>query len=94
MVPGLVKCGCHFEEPVVVDHHGLTPDGHPRVVPRKGCTLCRGSGQTTRRRLMAGSLGGVLFLAESVSVRLIVASLLILGGIFLAIFGKAKLTIP
>jgi len=36
--------------------------------------------------------GGVLFLAESVSVRLIVSSLLILGGIFLAIFGKAKLT--
>lgn len=38
--------------------------------------------------------GGVLFLAESVSLRLIVSSLLILGGIFLAIFGKAKLTNP
>jgi drug/metabolite transporter (DMT)-like permease len=36
--------------------------------------------------------GGVLFLAESVSLRLIVASLLILGGIFLAIFGKARLS--
>ena len=36
--------------------------------------------------------GGVLFLAESVSMRLIVSSLLILGGIFLAIFGKAELT--
>lgn len=35
--------------------------------------------------------GGVLFLAESVSLRLIVSSLLILGGIFLAIFGKSKL---
>ena len=34
--------------------------------------------------------GGVLFLAESVSLRLIVSGLLILGGIFLAIFGKAK----
>ena len=36
--------------------------------------------------------GGVLFLAESVSMRLIVSGLLILGGIFLAIFGKAKLS--
>lgn len=35
--------------------------------------------------------GGVLLLAEAVSLRLIVAGLLILGGIFLAIFGKAKL---
>ena len=35
--------------------------------------------------------GGVLFLAESVSLRLIVSGLLILGGIFLAVFGKAKL---
>ncbi len=35
--------------------------------------------------------GGVLFLAESVSLRLIVSGLLILGGIFLAIFGNAKL---
>jgi drug/metabolite transporter (DMT)-like permease len=35
--------------------------------------------------------GGVLFLAESVSSRLIVSGLLILGGIFLAIFGNAKL---
>ncbi len=38
--------------------------------------------------------GGVLFLAESVSLRLIVSSLLILGGIFLAIFGKAKPSKP
>jgi len=38
--------------------------------------------------------GGVLFLAESVSLRLIVSSLLILGGIFFAIFGKAKLSAP
>ncbi len=36
--------------------------------------------------------GGVLFLAESVSMRLIVSGLLILGGIFLAIFGETKLT--
>jgi drug/metabolite transporter (DMT)-like permease len=36
--------------------------------------------------------GGVLLLSESVSLRLIVSSLLILGGIFLAIFGKAKLS--
>lgn len=35
--------------------------------------------------------GGVLLLAESVSLRLIVSGLLILGGIFLAIFGKTKL---
>ena len=35
--------------------------------------------------------GGVIFLAESVSVRLIFSGLLILGGIFLAIFGKSKL---
>ena len=34
--------------------------------------------------------GGILLLAESVSLRLIVSSLLILGGIFLAIFGKTK----
>lgn len=34
--------------------------------------------------------GGVLFLTESVSLRLILASLLILGGIFLALFGKVK----
>lgn len=34
--------------------------------------------------------GGVLFLSESVSLRLIVASLLILGGIFLAVFGKTR----
>jgi drug/metabolite transporter (DMT)-like permease len=36
--------------------------------------------------------GGVLFLAESVSLRLIISGLLILGGIFLAIFGKAGFT--
>jgi drug/metabolite transporter (DMT)-like permease len=35
--------------------------------------------------------GGILLLAESVSLRLIVSGLLILGGIFLAIFGKTKL---
>ena len=35
--------------------------------------------------------GGILFLSESISLRLIVSSLLILGGIFLAIFGKSKL---
>ena len=35
--------------------------------------------------------GGVIFLAESVSVRLIFSGLLILGGIFLAIFSKSKL---
>jgi drug/metabolite transporter (DMT)-like permease len=35
--------------------------------------------------------GGVFFMAESVSFRLIASSSLILGGIFLAIFGKAKL---
>jgi len=38
--------------------------------------------------------GGILFLAESVSLRLITSGLLILGGIFLAIFGKAKLVNP
>ena len=38
--------------------------------------------------------GGILFLAESVSLRLIISGLLILGGIFLAIFGKAKLVNP
>lgn len=36
------------------------------------------------------ALGGVVFLAESVSVRLILASALILGGIGLVIFGKKK----
>jgi drug/metabolite transporter (DMT)-like permease len=36
------------------------------------------------------ALGGVIFLAESVSVRLILASGLILGGIGLVIFGKKK----
>jgi len=36
------------------------------------------------------ALGGVVFLAESVSVRLILASGLILGGIGLVIFGKKK----
>jgi drug/metabolite transporter (DMT)-like permease len=36
--------------------------------------------------------GGVLFMAESVSVRLVLSGLLILGGIFLAIFGKARLS--
>ncbi len=35
--------------------------------------------------------GGILFLSESISLRLIVSSLLILGGIFLALFGKTKL---
>jgi len=35
--------------------------------------------------------GGILLLSEPVSLRLIVSSLLILGGIFLAIFGKTKL---
>ncbi len=38
--------------------------------------------------------GGVLFLAEAVSLRLVVSALLILGGIFFAIFGKAKLSSP
>lgn len=36
------------------------------------------------------ALGGVVFLAESVSMRLILASGLILGGIGLVIFGKKK----
>jgi drug/metabolite transporter (DMT)-like permease len=36
------------------------------------------------------ALGGVIFLAESVSVRLILASALILGGIGLVIFGKRR----
>jgi drug/metabolite transporter (DMT)-like permease len=36
------------------------------------------------------ALGGVIFLAESVSVRLVLASALILGGIGLVIFGKKK----
>ena len=35
--------------------------------------------------------GGILLLSESISLRLIVSSLLILGGIFLAIFSKTKL---
>lgn len=35
--------------------------------------------------------GGILLLSESISLRLFVSSLLILGGIFLAIFGKTKL---
>jgi drug/metabolite transporter (DMT)-like permease len=35
--------------------------------------------------------GGVLLLSEPVSLRLIVSGMLILGGIFLAIFGKTKL---
>jgi drug/metabolite transporter (DMT)-like permease len=34
---------------------------------------------------------GILLLSESISLRLIVSSLLILGGIFLALFGKTKL---
>jgi drug/metabolite transporter (DMT)-like permease len=36
------------------------------------------------------ALGGVVFLAESVSLRLVLASALILGGIGLVIFGKKK----
>lgn len=36
--------------------------------------------------------GGVLFMAETVSIRLILSGLLILGGIFIAIFGKARLS--
>ncbi len=36
------------------------------------------------------ALGGVVFLAETVSMRLILASLLILGGIGLVIFGKKR----
>jgi len=36
------------------------------------------------------ALGGAVFLAESVSMRLILASLLILGGIGLVIFGKSE----
>ena len=35
--------------------------------------------------------GGVIFLAESVSMRLVFSGLLILGGIFVAIFSKSKL---
>lgn len=35
--------------------------------------------------------GGVLFLAESVSLRLVISGLLILGGILVAIFGKVRL---
>jgi drug/metabolite transporter (DMT)-like permease len=35
--------------------------------------------------------GGILLLSESISLRLIVSSLLILGGIFLALFDKTKL---
>ena len=35
--------------------------------------------------------GGILLLSESISLRLFVSSLLILGGIFLAIFGKTRL---
>ncbi len=38
--------------------------------------------------------GGVMLLAEPVSLRLIVAGLLILGGIFLAIFGKTRPSNP
>ena len=37
--------------------------------------------------------GGVLFLSESVSLRLFLSGLLILGGIFLAIFGKTRLAV-
>lgn len=36
------------------------------------------------------SVGGVIFLAENLSVRILLASSLILGGIGLAIFGKRK----
>lgn len=37
--------------------------------------------------------GGVIFLREEIALRLILASLLILGGICLAIFGRAKVKI-
>lgn len=40
------------------------------------------------------ALGGVVFLAESLSLRLILASMLILGGITLAILGKQKKIYP
>lgn len=36
------------------------------------------------------AVGGVIFLAESLSLRLILASFLILGGVTLAIFGRKK----
>lgn len=36
------------------------------------------------------AVGGVMFLAESLSLRLILASFLILGGVALAIFGRKK----
>jgi drug/metabolite transporter (DMT)-like permease len=36
------------------------------------------------------AFGGVVFLTESLSMRLILASLLILGGIGLVIFGKKR----
>lgn len=36
--------------------------------------------------------GGIVFMSEKLSLRLVISGLLILGGIFLAIFGKSKLT--
>jgi drug/metabolite transporter (DMT)-like permease len=40
------------------------------------------------------ALGGILFLGESVTLRLILASLAILGGIALVLLNKAKITLP
>lgn len=37
------------------------------------------------------AIGGVIFLSEEIQVRLILATVLILGGISLAIFGRAKI---
>ncbi|MGC2238475.1 MAG: DMT family transporter [Pyrinomonadaceae bacterium] len=37
------------------------------------------------------AIGGVIFLSEEIALRLILATLLILGGICLAIFGRAKI---
>ncbi len=81
--------------PVVLDHEGAAA----------GVSMDAELGRYTQIRLeeavestdgdrgppVLAAAGGVFFMAESVSFRLIASSSLILGGIFLAIFGKAKL---
>ena len=39
------------------------------------------------------AIGGVIFMSEEIALRLILASLLILGGICMAIFGRAKIKV-
>jgi drug/metabolite transporter (DMT)-like permease len=55
----------------------------PRLTATRAATL-----QLTVPVLAA--LGGVIFLAETISVRLVLASLLVLGGVALAVLGRRR----